>query len=269
MPGPRRQLEHRLGQKTPDHHDRDDRQDRAEERHAQQGDDIAAFGHQGHHRQNRGDGDVLEQQHGESDAPHPRDHIALVAQHLQDDGRRRQRQGGAEDQRCLRRDAHRPRRPGDQERADDDLGGAELEDFPAHGAQPLQRQLEPQREQQEDDADLRQLEGAAGFLDHAEAVGADGGTERQVADHRTDLYALDLRREDHGREDDQRVEKVVMVHGVARSSAPMSATARAKIVRPSNTIVYSTRPRSRGKATRSRPRRDSRKRAGRWHPENP
>jgi len=65
-----------------------------------------------------------------------------------------------------------------------DLRAAEREDLVAHGEHARQRELEPEGEQQEDDAELRQRAGRLGVLDPTERVRAESGAHGQEAEHR-------------------------------------------------------------------------------------
>jgi hypothetical protein len=103
------------------------------------------------------------------------------------------------------------------DRAADDLGRAQAEDQLAHQPQPLPRQLQPDHEQQEHDAELGQLGDLVGIVDGdivqprrdvnqaAQAERPQDHPGQQEAEDGIDLQALEERRDDArgGQEQDQ------------------------------------------------------------------
>ena len=110
--------------------------------------------------------------------------------------------------------------PGDRaerQRRDDDLREAEPENEPAHEAQALERQFEPHREQERDDAERGELidrfdldrecaEPGRSLAQRTEPVGSERDAGEQVAEHRADAQAEEQRRDDpRRRQEEQRL----------------------------------------------------------------
>ena len=112
--------------------------------------------------------------------------------------------------------AEQQRRAGDQPRCEtSDLRQSEPEHQPAQALQALERQFEPDREHQCDDAELREpvdrldvgqrtpLSHGARAGEPAEAIGAEHDARQHVAEHRADAKAHEQRRHDAGRDQEQ------------------------------------------------------------------
>ncbi len=100
---------------------------------------------------------VLEQQNRKGESAVALVQLALLFQHLQRDGGRRERQGEPDKKRLTRGKAEREAEHRKHDRGRSELRGAKPEDSRAHGKQPDRSQLEPYDEQQHDHAELAEL----------------------------------------------------------------------------------------------------------------
>jgi hypothetical protein len=158
--------------------------------------------------QERHHGEVLEQQDGDGDAPDAARHLAALGQELEYDRRRRQRQRGADHDRGLDGKPGECRDHAEHDARDHHLQGAEPEHIPANQPEPVDRQLQPDREQQEHHAELGEAMGGLRFLDQREAVRSDGDTGDQIAQHHAGAQPTKYRRRHHrGGEKDQHVDE--------------------------------------------------------------
>ncbi len=159
----------------------------------------------------RHDHEILKQQHADAQPADRRGKTALLDHHLRGDGRRRQGQRHGDD--------HRPRHaaddPGggdaDEQHRQEDLRRADAEHRAPHRPQPVEREFEPDQEEQEDDAHLG--EGAhmlgIGEGDHrqpgkgraemAKAAGPEDHAGDQEAQHRPEAQAAEQRHDHAGR----------------------------------------------------------------------
>jgi hypothetical protein len=162
--------------------------------------------------QQRHDREVLQQQDREAGTADRRAELPALDQELHDDCRGGERETGAEDYRRLRRSAERPDDRGDGRAGDADLQAAEAEDEVAHAPQAVERQFEPDREQEEDHAELGETphavdvgyhgerEPAHLVLEQAESEGADDPADDQVAEDGAHSETMEKRHDDPGRD---------------------------------------------------------------------
>ena len=101
-------------------------------------------------------GDILEHRHGQAKPAMRRGILALLRQLAADDGGRRLREDGADDEGEHRRLASQPEQHGDQGGGQQDLRGAQAKDLVAHRVQLRQRIGQPDGKEQEDHAELGQ-----------------------------------------------------------------------------------------------------------------
>ena len=84
-----------------------------------------------------------------------------------------------------------------------DLRGARAEDGVPHHPQPGRLQFEPDHEQQQHDAELREVQDALDVFEKAQAPGANHDARGKVAEHGAQLEAPEQRHgDDRGREED-------------------------------------------------------------------
>ena len=177
--------------------DDDDHRDQAET--LQHGDEIhRRGGRRRHHRRRReqgreGDerngGEILEQQHGEAEPAVARLEIAGLLHHLQGEGRRGQRQREAGEQRRLPGKSNQQADAGEHRSGQQDLRAAEPEYGVAHGPKPLRAQLQADQEQQQDDAELGEVQDLLRLVvgeRPADRVGAEQHADDEVAEHGAD-----------------------------------------------------------------------------------
>ncbi len=142
----------------------------------------------GEHAREREEGhdrEVLEQQHAEREASVRAVELVLLGELAQHDGGRGHRHRAAEQDRDRRREADRPADRGDGGRRAGDLQAAEREHLAPHRDEARQRELEPESEQQEHDAELGERLGGFRRRHPAECVGADAHAHDQEGeDHR-------------------------------------------------------------------------------------
>ena len=85
--------------------------------------------------------------------------------------------------------------------SDGHLGAAKAEDGRAHGPKAAGTKLEADEEQEEDDAELGEMEDRGDLVDgvdEAEAEGTDEDADEEVAQHVADAQQLGERRRHHG-----------------------------------------------------------------------
>ncbi|MNE04237.1 hypothetical protein D3C80_967610 [compost metagenome] len=196
------------------------RRQKGEEGAAQSGGFDAAAAHSASLRQGRQDGDgdqdgghghVLGQKDGEGGAARLAVDPPLGRQHRHDHGGRGQGQAHAQNGGAGQGLAQGHEGDGDDQGADGHLKHAQAEDQPAHGLQPFPRQLQPDHEQQEGDAQLRQLtnlgliadgqpaEPAVRLGEAAQAVGAQQDASRQETEDGADLEPVEQGHDHAGR----------------------------------------------------------------------
>ena len=150
----------------------------------------------------------------------------LVRQQFEHDRGRRQRQARAEDHRFRGRPAEQQGHAGEQRRGQQHLQAAKAEHQPPHRQQTMQRQLETDQEQQEDDAELGNAVDIPGIADgepeqrriflieRAEPERPEQRAGAEIAEHRTQAEAAHHRHHDARRaEHDQRVAVIGDVDG--------------------------------------------------------
>ena len=141
--------------------------------------------------------EILEQQHGEGGAADR----ALGARDRDDQRGRRHGERQPEHDRGGNAVARRDQADADQQRAADQFGGADPEHLAPHRPQALEAQLEPDREQQQDDPEFGERRDALGIGDRhrleprrllgqrAERERAGDDPDQDEADDRADLRA--------------------------------------------------------------------------------
>ena len=222
-------MQHRAQDEAPGEQDRGQRQDRLEQRDRERGGDRGRIEREHRHQdQERHHGKILEQQDREGGAPGDGDLLAALDEQLQHEGRRRQREPAADDDRGRHVHAQGPRERGDQRGREQHLRGAEPEHEAAHDAQPLERQLEADREQEERDPELCQHLRRRRLGDQPERLGADQRAGREIAEDRADPQAPEQRHDHDRREkEDQKVpEDVGLGHRLAGTRVACGTLAR-------------------------------------------
>jgi hypothetical protein len=194
------------------------------------------------HREDRDDGDVLEQQHRERGLAAAGLELAALGQRRQHDRRRRHRHDQPDRERRAPRHAERQRAGGDHRGRRRDLQPAEAEDRSAQPPQERRLQLEADHEQHHHDAELGEVHDVLALAaDRAEHVGADQHAGHQVAQHRAQPEPLGDRHAHHrGAQVDERLEQDRVGHATppaatrsvgARWAAPRSSVSSRSAVR--------------------------------------
>ena len=183
---------------------------RLQSRQPQRQQKTGAFGAQERHQGQQGDDrQVLQQQDGEGDTAEAGRQLAPLHQHLQHEGRRGERQAAADHQGGRGRLTQCDQDQGDHRRGAHHLQRAEPENVALQNLQALDRQLQTDGEEQEDDPELGEDQDRLRLFDQAEQRGADHHAGRQVAEHRTRAELARQRHDHHGGE--QEIENVVQV----------------------------------------------------------
>ena len=148
--------------------------------------------------------------------------LAALLEDLHDDCRRGEGEAhGADEGRC-RRQPDKQSDAGQQRAADQHLGDAEAEDGMAERPQPRRLQFEPDDEEEEDDAELGDVEDRTRLAEEAEAEGPDDDAGDEIADDRAEADALEDRHGDDARtEQHDRLEEVGS-RACVRHSAPVA-----------------------------------------------
>ncbi len=149
------------------------------------------------------DREVLEQQHAEGEAAVRAVELVLLGELAQHDRGRGHRDRAAEQDRDRQREPDRPADRGDGGRRAADLQAAEREHLAAHRDQPRQRELEPEREQQEHDAELGERLGGFRGRHPAERVGADDHADDQEGEDHRQAQAAQPHDDREGRHEEQ------------------------------------------------------------------
>ena len=179
-------------------------------------DSIGSPAHQHrHHDQQRRHRQILKQQHGETGAPDRQIEALALGEDGDDDGGRRHRQRRAQRQRRRRRLPQRQRQRAQQQRRQRDLRQAEAEHQTAHALEPLERQFEAHREEQEhhaergdavDRLDIGQrdpVEPRRVLREAPEPRRTQRHAGAEVAEHRADAHAEEQRRDNARRRQKQ------------------------------------------------------------------
>ncbi|GJE07820.1 hypothetical protein AOPFMNJM_3150 [Methylobacterium jeotgali] len=232
------QPEERVEAVAADEHHRQDRRERL----ARRGDRLAEPGASGvavparrgqqrHQRQDRHDGEVLEQQHREGAGAVGRAEVAPLLQELQRHrcGRKGERdadhQGGGE------REAEQGRRPGERGGADEELRRAEAEDVPAHRDELREVQLQPDDEEQQHHADLGDARRRLRLGDEGEPGWADQHPGHEIAEHRALAEQPEDRHADHRRrQEGQHRRQEARVFGGTRHHGPRAERQGERII---------------------------------------
>ena len=157
-------------------------------------------GEQRREEHQRHDAEILEQQDRDDDAAVRRVELGAVGVDLEDDRGRREREQRAEEHRESHRRAEGERCPGDGGYRDADLQPSAAQDPLPHANDPGERQLEPDREQEEHDADFRERRDVVGLRDEPQRVRPDGDAGEQESNDGRDAQTL---RDDDDRNGDR------------------------------------------------------------------
>ena len=190
----------------------------------------------GHDKQGR-DRQILKQEHRQTRASGGRMKPFALDQHRNNDRSRRHGQRRPDRERRWGAKAQAPSSGSQNQRRHDDLREAQPEHQMAHAPEPLERQLEPHREHERDDAkggdtvdrldiDRKRTEPGRLPCDCAQTVGSERDACEQVTQDRTDAQPEEQRR-DHARRHqeqqrlliDRKVDRLVHLRllGAARS----------------------------------------------------
>ncbi len=181
-----------------------------------------------------------------------------LAQDLQIDRGRGQRQAEPDDERAFPVEPEREADAADDEAGQSELQAADAEHRAPHDPQPLRRELHADHEQHQHDAELGDLADLLGVADQADPRRADQRAGRKVAQHRAELPALGERhRDDRGEQQHDRVLQETVVHA---SSVPAIMARKAPapgapdpVVRPPLAASRTVRRHRRSIAPSSRP----------------
>jgi hypothetical protein len=173
---------------------------------------------QRHHRQ------ILEQQDADDAPPVFALELEALGEQLDDDRRGRHGQRAAQCERglpgqrqvrhqvgCQQADAH-----GRSDRRHD-LAESQSEHDAPHRAQLAEREFEPDREHQKDDAEFAQRVGGGAVFSQGQGVGADQDADGQVAEHRRQLQGAKGNHAKDGAAKQQQGEFETRMHGVKRA----------------------------------------------------
>ena len=139
----------------------------------------------------RHDAQVLEEQDGDDDASVRRVELPAVVVDLENDRRRREREQRAEEDRQPRLvPTGEPATQRDGGDGRDHLQPAAADDPFGRCDDARERELEADREEQQDDADLGQRADGVGLTDEPQPVGPDGDAGEQKADDGRNAQAL-------------------------------------------------------------------------------
>ena len=205
------EMEERPQRETAENDQRGQRQRRRSERREELPREapLACRRQRARHDEQGRDREILKQQHRQTGAPGAGMKPFALDQHWNDDRGRRHRQRRADRERRGRAEAKTPGGGGENERRYDDLREPEPEHQMAHAPEALERQLEPHREHERDDAeggdtvdrldiDRKRAEPGRFPGDRAETVGSERDAREQVTQDRTDAQPEEQRR-DHAR----------------------------------------------------------------------
>jgi hypothetical protein len=174
-------------------------------------------GEEGDRDQDRGDGQVLGQQDGEGGASRRGGYPAALGHHRHDHGGRGQGQPHAQHRGRDQRLAHEHEDGGEADRAGRDLRQPEAEHQTSHGLEPPPRQLQPDHEQQEGDAQfgqgaicsaseiVSQASHGHGLGEAAQTMGTQQHAGGEEAQNGADLETVEQRHDDarRGQKDHQ------------------------------------------------------------------
>ena len=193
-------VKQRPQQPAPGRQHRHDREHAADHRHdaATQleailsGHQRATQGEERHERQ------VLEQQHAEREPPVRAVEFGALGELLQQDGGRAHRHRAPQHDRDEPRNAEQVPEECEHAGGGDDLGGSKSEDLAPHGEHAWQRELQPQREQQERHAELGQQSRRTRIRHHAQRVWSEHQADYQVSHARGQPQAPRDGHQEHG-----------------------------------------------------------------------
>ena len=195
----REQPEHRVQKVYPRHHQSRNRRKTdpdplcpVQQRHI-----LAPRRKKGDQRQKRHDRQIFQQQDRHDPLPLRRRNIAPLLQHLHHDGGGGQREPRPGDEgtgvRVTQRHADQPQHTDTQQH----LQQPKTKDIPPHRPQLRRLHLQPDDEQEHDDAKLRHMQDRHRVREEAKPERTDGQPRREVAQHRPQPDALEDRHCDH------------------------------------------------------------------------
>ncbi len=154
---------------------------------------------EGHERQQRHDGEVLQQEDGHHLLAVRRGGIAPLVEHLDDDGGGRQHKshGGNEGDQGAQPSGNADE--GQQRAAHGDLGSAQPENLPAQAPEPGRLHLQADDEQEHHHAQLGDMQNGLRIGEQAKAIGPDQQPAGQVAEHGAQTQAAEDRNRDDAR----------------------------------------------------------------------
>ena len=141
--------------------------------------------------------------------------LAQVREPLEDDGGARECHEEAHEQRDLPREAQSHGERAAEPHGEDHLRAAAGHDLAAHLAQPAERELDPDREQQQDDADFSQAFHLVNVGDETQGVGTeqDAGDDEPREGRQPDAVEDQNDDQRDGEDDRQVLEDEVLGHG--------------------------------------------------------
>jgi hypothetical protein len=134
-----------------------------------------AIGQDRHHGQQRHDREVLHEQDGEGGLAVFAGDLALIPEHLDDEGGGREGEAGANQQRCRPVRQEPVEVDGDHQGRDNDLQRSQAEQRASQIPQPARLHFQADQEQQQDDAEF-------GEVAHVVHLGGDEGSRRMRPD---------------------------------------------------------------------------------------
>ena len=191
---------------------------------------LLAAGREGaDHHQKRRDRQILKQEHRKTGAPRAGMQPLALDEHRNDDRGRGHRERRADRKRRMGRDAQSPGRASQNEHRHGDLAESEPEHEMAHALEPFERQLEPHREHERDDAegadavdrldiDREPAEPRRPEADRAEPIGSERDAREQIAQHRAHAQPEEQRRDDARRHEEQ--QRLLVERKVGRLAHP-------------------------------------------------
>ena len=205
------EAQHRAHQHAPG---RDEQRDHAQGFEVREMPLLGFAAHRAEHEQQRDDGKILEQEHGEGSLAAGRLQQVLLAERGEADGGRGHRDSHAGDQPHDERLPERERRRGDRGDRHRDLHGSKAENRAAQRLDALEVELEADEEEQQHHAELRELQNPLRIGDQFESPGPDRHARHEITEHRAQSEAPEDRHGEHsgGEEDEGLLQKAVRFH---------------------------------------------------------
>ena len=144
-------------------------------------------------------GDILKEQDREREAPARTAELGALAQPCQHDGRGRHGKSRADHDRRLPGKIQPNRDGGEHDSGHDNLRATQSEHGTAQRPEPGGLQFQPDKEEQQYDADFREVERRVRVGNQAQAPRTDDRARREVAKHRAKLHPPEHRDDDHRR----------------------------------------------------------------------